>query len=132
MGQNSTPPNLSILLTRSKKRGQAQRDFFDSKGSKLKNLVFLGEIFQTQNQTKVGWPQPEQKKLTRPRSKISDPDPSLSEIQVWFIFEKLLDCFCNFQFDFFWSWSFGKYQNRATRGKLVFFQKMINAWFAWY
>jgi len=33
-----------------------QRDFFDPKGKKLKNLTFLGEIFQTQ--TIDGLPDP--------------------------------------------------------------------------
>jgi len=39
--------------------------FFDIKGEKLKNLTFLGEIFQTQTQTIDGWPNPGQKYLTR-------------------------------------------------------------------
>jgi len=38
--------------------------FFDPKGKKLKNLGFLGEIFWTQ--TKDGWPDPSNKKLTQP------------------------------------------------------------------
>jgi len=33
-----------------------RRDFLDPKGKKLKNLMFLGEIFQTQTQTMDGWP----------------------------------------------------------------------------
>jgi len=48
--------------------------FFDPKGKKLKNLMFLGEIFQILAQTINGWPVP-----TRPGSKIFDPDPSLCE-----------------------------------------------------
>jgi len=35
-------------------------------GQKLKNLGFLGEIFQNQTQTKDGWPNPSNKKLTLP------------------------------------------------------------------
>jgi len=31
-----------------------RRDFFDPKGKKLKNLGFIGEILQTQPQTKDG------------------------------------------------------------------------------
>jgi len=48
---------LSIILTRSKQEAhwsltrvlydQTHRDCFDMKGKKLKNLGFLGEIFQT-------------------------------------------------------------------------------------
>jgi len=41
-------------------------------GKKLKNLTFLGEIFQNQTQTIYGWPDP-----TQTGSKIFDPDPSL-------------------------------------------------------
>jgi len=33
-----------------------RRDFFDPRGKKLKNLTFLGEIFQIQTQTINGWP----------------------------------------------------------------------------
>jgi len=54
-----------------------RRDFFDSKGKKLKNLTFLREIFQIQTQTIYGWPNPSHKKLTQPGSKIFDLDPSL-------------------------------------------------------
>jgi len=43
-----------------------QRDFFNPTGNKLKNLGFLGEIFQTQ--TKDGWPNP-----TRPEQQKIDP-----------------------------------------------------------
>jgi len=46
--------------------------FFDPKRKKLKNLTFLGEIFQIQTQTINDWPDPSHKKLTQP-----DPDPSL-------------------------------------------------------
>jgi len=52
-------------------------EIFYPKGKKLKNLEFLGEIFQT----KDGWPNLthlEHQKIdsTRPGSKIFDPDPS--------------------------------------------------------
>jgi len=55
--------------------------FFDPKGKKLKNSMFLGEIFEIQTQTINGWPNPtwpEPQKLTWP-GKIFDPDPSLGE-----------------------------------------------------
>jgi len=39
--------------------------FFDKKGKKIKILWFLGEILQTQ--TKDGWPDQSNKKLTRPQ-----------------------------------------------------------------
>jgi len=42
------------------------QDFFWPRGKKLKNLGFLGEIFQTQ--TKDGSPNPGQKFLTRTSS----------------------------------------------------------------
>jgi len=45
---------------------RTQRDFFDPKVKKLKNLRFLGEFFHTQTQTKVGWADPNHKKLTQP------------------------------------------------------------------
>jgi len=32
--------------------------FFDPKGKKLKNLTFIGEIFEIQTQTINGWPDP--------------------------------------------------------------------------
>jgi len=35
---------------------QPEEIFFDLKGKKLKNLIFWGEIFQIQTQTKNGWP----------------------------------------------------------------------------
>jgi len=54
--------------------------FFDPKGKKLKNLTFLGEIFQIQTQTLNGWPDltratkiwpnPGQKLLTRTLSLV--------------------------------------------------------------
>jgi len=50
-----------------------QRDFFDLKGKKLKNLVFLGEIFQNQTQTIDCWPDSTRATkidLTQPESKI--------------------------------------------------------------
>jgi len=37
---------------------QPEEIFFDPKGKKLKNLTFLGEIFQIQTQTINGWPDP--------------------------------------------------------------------------
>jgi len=49
--------------------------FFDPKGKKLKNLMFLGELFQIQTQTIDGWP----------GSKIIDPDPSLVTAEQSFI-----------------------------------------------
>jgi len=52
--------------------------FFDPKGKKLKNLMFLGEIFQIQTQTLNGWPD-----LTRTGSKNFDPDPSLDHSNIW-------------------------------------------------
>jgi len=36
---------------------------FEPKGKKLKQLGFLGEIFETQTQTKDGWPEPKQQKV---------------------------------------------------------------------
>jgi len=53
-------PGLSLLLTRSKQEANPpltrvlsdpDKIFFDPKGKKLKNLTFLGEIFQIQTQT---------------------------------------------------------------------------------
>jgi len=38
--------------------------FLTRKGKKLKILVFLGEIFQTQNQTKDDWPELSRKKIS--------------------------------------------------------------------
>jgi len=49
-----------------------RRDFFWSEGKKLKNLTFLGKIFQTQKRTIDGWPD-----MIWPGLKIFDPDPSL-------------------------------------------------------
>jgi len=45
---------------------QPEEIFFDPKGKKLKNLTFLGEIFQIQTQIINGWPNPSHKKLTQP------------------------------------------------------------------
>jgi len=50
---------------------QPEEIFIDPKGKKLKNLTFLGQIFQIQTQTINGWPDPtrpdpSRKKLTRP------------------------------------------------------------------
>jgi len=76
---------------------QPKEIFFDTEGKKLKNLSFLGEIFQIQTQTINGWPdptQPEPQKidLTRSGSKIFDPDPSLQK-RMFFFGEVL---FCSF------------------------------------
>jgi len=72
-------PDPSILLTRSKVEGWPVFDsgtfwpdlqrFYLTRSEKL---GFLGEIFQTQTQTKDGWPN-----LTWHGSKFFDPDPSL-------------------------------------------------------
>jgi len=40
--------------------------FFDPKWKKLKNLMFLGEIFRILTQTINSWPDPSHKKLTWP------------------------------------------------------------------
>jgi len=62
--------------------------FFDPKGKKLKNLKFLGEIFEIQSQTINGWTDP-----TRPGSKLIDPDPSLFEIRLHYnVMAKYLNC----------------------------------------
>jgi len=58
--------------------------FFYPKGKKLKNLTFLGEIFQILTQTINGWsdptrPEPQKIDPTQPGSKFFDPDPSLVE-----------------------------------------------------
>jgi len=45
---------------------QTEEIFFEPNGKKLKNLTFLGEIFQIQTQTINGWPNPSHKKLTWP------------------------------------------------------------------
>jgi len=37
---------------------QPEEIFFDPKGKNLKNLMFLGQIFQIQTQTINGWPDP--------------------------------------------------------------------------
>jgi len=47
---------------------QPEAIFFDPKGKKLKNLTFLGEIFQILTQTINGWPD-----LTRPEPQKIDP-----------------------------------------------------------
>jgi len=52
-------------------------NFFLPEGGKLKNLTFLGEIFQILTQTINRWPDPSKKKITRPGSKNFDPNPSL-------------------------------------------------------
>jgi len=53
-------PDPSLLLTLSKNEADPltwpEDTFLDPKGKKLKNLTFLGEIFQTQTQTINGWP----------------------------------------------------------------------------
>jgi len=56
--------------------------FFDPMGIKLENLVFLGQIFQTQTQTKKWLTRPKQQKFDPTRvmglgPKNFDPDPSL-------------------------------------------------------
>jgi len=64
--------------------------FFDSKGKKLKNLTFLGEILQTQ--TINGWPNP-----TGPEPQKIDSDPSLHichlltlvKFSTWLLFNVL-------------------------------------------
>jgi len=56
--------------------------FFDPKEKKLKNLTFLAEISWILNQTINGRPDPSHKKLTRPGSKIFDPDPSLHRSEL--------------------------------------------------
>jgi len=70
----------SILLTR---RGQPTfdpgtfwplpKEIFWPEGKKLKNLVFFGEIFQTQT-----WPKQQKIDATQPWSKNFDPDPITS------------------------------------------------------
>jgi len=50
--------------------------FFGSEGKKLKNLVFLVEVFQSQTQTKNGWPDPAWGPKNSPPPNF-DPNPSL-------------------------------------------------------
>jgi len=54
----------------------------DPKG---KNWNILWEIFKTQTQTKDGWPDPSNKKSTRPRSKNLNPDPWLLWCEVYMV-----------------------------------------------
>jgi len=49
--------NLTYFWSAVNKRPPS-RNFFDPKGKKSKKLEFLGEIFQTQTQTKGDWPNP--------------------------------------------------------------------------
>jgi len=49
------PPLTQVLFD------PTRRIFFWPNGEKLKNLTFLGEIFQIQTQTINGWPDPGQK-----------------------------------------------------------------------
>jgi len=61
-------PDPSLLLTRSKKEADpaltrilsdlTRSNFFYPKGRKLKNLTFLGDIFEIQTHTTNGWPDP--------------------------------------------------------------------------
>jgi len=63
-----------------------------SEGKNMKNLVFLGENFQTQ--TKDGWHEQQKIDSTQPRSKIYDPDPSLLQYgnlsQYWLFYWSLM------------------------------------------
>jgi len=60
------PPLIRVLFD------LTQRDFFDPKRKKLKNLTFLGDIFQIQTQTISGLPNPT-------RATKNWPDPSLKD-----------------------------------------------------
>jgi len=91
MGPDPTDPTRAYFWPAVNKRPTCLRPryfatrpeeiFFDLKGKKLKNLTFLGEIFQIQTQIINGWPDPSHKKLTRPDPGHNNlnPDPSL----VW-------------------------------------------------
>jgi len=51
--------------------------FLDPKGKKLKNLTFLGQIFQIQTQTINGWPDPARVKIFW----LRPPEPKAQLIQ---------------------------------------------------
>jgi len=61
---------------------QPKEIFFDPKGEKLKNLMLLGEIFQSQTQTINGWPDPGQKILTRTHHYYSCWSPLFESLQI--------------------------------------------------
>jgi len=92
-GRDGPWPDPSILLTRSKLEADppltqvlfdpTRSDFFLTKKKKLKNLVFLGEIFQLEQQ-KIDQTQPGSKFLTRTHH--YSPCPSTQESRVMSMF----------------------------------------------